>query len=101
MDEVVFGGGAARSQAWGQVLADVLDRPVRTLAEPGLTAARGAAYLAFVSSGAMARDDIGSLLAIEREHVPAAESHDEYQRLFEQFVHAFEQNRPIFEALNS
>jgi xylulokinase len=101
MDEVVFGGGAACSSRWGQILADMLDRPVRTLADPARAAARGAAYLALVAEGVLSRDDVVGRLEMTREQEPRAEHHDTYERLFEQFVNAFEQNRPIFEALNS
>ena len=41
--EVVFGGGAARSPQWVQTLADILDRPVSPLCEPNQTIARASA----------------------------------------------------------
>ena len=34
-DRIVFGGGAARSGMWAQIVADVLERPVDTLKAPG------------------------------------------------------------------
>jgi len=48
--EVVFGGGAARSRAWVQTLADILDRPVVVppIAE---VSALGAAYAAGLAVG--------------------------------------------------
>ncbi len=46
IDEVVFGGGAARSDGWAQILADILDRPVVTLVSPETAVARAVALCA-------------------------------------------------------
>jgi xylulokinase len=61
-DFVRFGGGAAQSDLWAQVLADALNCPVHQLEEPRATNARGAAFLAFATLGKLAIDDIPSLL---------------------------------------
>ena len=39
-----FVGGGARSPLWCQILADVLDRPIRQVADPVLANARGAGF---------------------------------------------------------
>ena len=67
---VRFGGGGAMSDPWAQVLADALDRPVHQLDEPRATNARGAAFLAFVELGAIALDDVPSLLRVRRVFDP-------------------------------
>ncbi len=70
---VRFGGGAAQSDLWAQILADALDRPVHQLENPRVTNARGAAFLAFATLGVLAIDDVPSLLRVRaiREPNPA------------------------------
>jgi len=99
-DELQFSGGGARSAEWTQIVADVMDRPVHQLAEPRHVNNRATALLAFEQLGLASLDDIETLCRIERTHEPIAENRDVYARLFEQFVAAYEQNLPIFEALN-
>ncbi len=71
---VCFGGGAAQSDLWAQMMADALDRPVRQLQEPRATNARGAAFLAFSTLGHLSMDDVPSLLRTRaiREPDPGA-----------------------------
>ena len=57
-----FGGGAAQSDLWAQMMADALDRPVHQLEEPRATNARGAAFLAFSILGKLSMNDVPSLL---------------------------------------
>lgn len=55
--EIVLTGGAARSSGWSQLLADVLARPVRTLADPGHAGARAVAtWVAQFVHGAAGHD---------------------------------------------
>lgn len=65
-----FGGGAAMSPLWSQILADALDRPVHRLAEPRATNARGAAFLAFADLGMLDLADVPRLLHVDHVHEP-------------------------------
>ncbi len=100
-DELQFSGGGARSAEWAQIAADIMDRPVHQLAEPRHVNTRATAILAFEQLGLVSLTDIDELCRIERTYTPIAENRDTYARLFEQFVAAYEQNLPIFEALNA
>lgn len=97
-EEIVFGGGAARSPQWAQVIADVLARPVAVLDQPDCAVA------AAVARVALARHDGADPLADEPtvsmrlEPDPAtAGVHDELQAQFEA---AFPATQAICEALN-
>lgn len=98
--ELLFSGGAAMSDGWSQILADVLDRPIAQLAEARYVNNRGNAFLGFVALGVLGLDDIDRLCRIKRRYVPRPETRQTYDHLFAQFLAAFEQTRPVFEALN-
>ena len=99
-DELSFAGGGAGSDAWAQMLADVMDRPVLQLEDARQVNNRAAALVAFERLGIVGFDDVEKLQRIKRSYRPVPESRDIYDKLFPQFLAAFEQNRPIFEALN-
>ena len=99
-DELLFSGGGAGSDAWSQIMADVTGKPVAQLADARYVNNRATAFLAFVELGVLTLDDIDKLCRIKRRYAPRPEHRDRYDGMFAQFVAAFEQNRPIFEALN-
>jgi xylulokinase len=100
VDEVVFGGGAARSQRWAGILADVLDRRVLTLRDPDQANARAVALLALHRAGVVAEGDLGGLVetTASREPEPSLRAvHDRMQGAFEA---AFAALRPVYRDLN-
>ncbi len=100
VDEIAVVGGAARSGAWCQVLADVLDRPVLALASPDVAIARATALLALERAGAWSRADLDrepSGGATRYEPDPANRSL--FAGRHEQFEAAYAALLPISEAL--
>jgi xylulokinase len=99
VDELTFFGGAARSQGWAQVLADVLDRPVHALADPDRAVARAVGLVALSRTGAIG-DDLDAFVRTDRSYEPSADATARYDAMHGQFLAAFDALRPIYEALN-
>lgn len=95
---VVLTGGAARSSAWSQVLADVLQRRVRTIAEPGHAGARAVSTWAGAVATGTTPDPgdgpgLGSGWGERFEPDPASAAvHDAAHR---QFIATFDALRPL------
>lgn len=102
IDELVFAGGAARSLQWAQVIADVVDRPVRSLANPETAAARAVGIASFDGAEGLDPVDerVASLMTLGDPLEPEAANRSRYDDMHEQFLAAFEAVRPICEALN-
>jgi xylulokinase len=101
IDSLQFSGGGAVSNEWSQIMADTMNRPVHQLAEPRFVNNRGSAFLAFQELGLTSLSDIDKFCRIANIYPPKPENRSLYDKHFEQFVAAWDQNRPIFEALNS
>jgi len=99
--ELRFSGGGAMSDEWAQVMADIMARPVLQVDDARYLNAKGAAFVAFVHAGLTDLDQIDRFCPTKRRYEPRPKEQDVYARLFEQFVRAYEQNRPIFETLNT
>jgi len=95
-----FVGGGARSGVWCQILADVLDRPIRRLADPVLANARGAAFSASVALGHLGWEDLPSRIEVVETYRPDPATRATYDRLFETFVGLYKKNKGLYAKLN-
>ncbi len=98
--ELVLAGGAARSSAWAQVVADVVGLPVRLLADPAHAGARAVAVWAgrqvvgrTVVDRAGDRPGLGSAWA--DRHDPDEASIAVHDLAHQQFTAAFDALRPL------
>ncbi|MDQ1460610.1 MAG: ribulokinase [Actinomycetota bacterium] len=101
IDEIALVGGAARSAAWCQILADVLDRPVIAPAAPDVAIARGTALLAFQRSGAWSLADLDREPSVgARRFHPEPGNRTFFEDRHGQFEAAYAALLPISEALS-
>jgi xylulokinase len=95
-----FVGGGARSPLWCQILADVLDRPIRQVADPVLANARGAAFCAAVALGHLRWEDVPARVEIAQTYTPDPTTRPVYDRLFDAFVGVYKKNKGLYAKLN-
>lgn len=99
-DTLIVVGGAARSQLWMQIVADVTGRPVHTLAED-VEATQGAALLAALGAGLITDADVerGWVQPVPRA-LPQPEHRAVYAALYEHYVAAYPALAPVMHGLS-
>jgi xylulokinase len=98
IDEIRGVGGGAIGSAWTQIIADVLGRPVLSMAAPQDATARGAATCAIIGLGlqpdtAFARETA----VIERVHRPSPEAMAAATDAYGHYRRLYEALRPVYE----
>jgi xylulokinase len=99
-DSLTLVGGGARSDLWCQILADVLDRPVKQPVDPILANARGAAFLAAMGLGYLRVEEIPGLVRHRRVYEPDPSHRALYDELYAAFLELYRRNRGLFSRLN-
>jgi len=101
VDEIALVGGAARSGAWCQILADVLDRSVVAPTAPEVAIARATALLALERNGEWSMSDLEREPSSEvLRYEPDPATRGLFSDRHEQFEAAYAALLPISEALS-
>lgn len=99
-DPITAAGGGALSSVWCQIFADVMDRPIRQLADPIRANAVGAAFIAAVGLGELSYDAVPALTKYRADYEPNPQHRDLYDERYGVFTQIYKQNRPIYKRLN-
>ncbi|HYA34823.1 MAG TPA: FGGY-family carbohydrate kinase [Candidatus Binataceae bacterium] len=100
-EHLAFIGGGARSEVWCQILADILDCPIRQIADPRNANAVGAAMAALAALGEIRLDEIESLVKVSRVFSTNPKNRAVYDRNFREFIAFYNRARPIYRRLNA
>ncbi|MBM4364512.1 MAG: FGGY-family carbohydrate kinase, partial [Deltaproteobacteria bacterium] len=91
-----FIGGAALSDVWCNILADVLRCPVRQVRDPRNANAVGAALAAFAALGEIRVDDIPGLVKFAAVYEPDPANARVYDEQFEEFRDFYRRMKQIY-----
>ena len=97
--EVIFAGGASKSDLWSQILADVLGIPVKVPKVKEATAL-GAAIIAGYGVGIYSdiSEAAEKLVKIDKTFTPSAENHKVYLKMYEAWRRFYKENLKIADA---
>jgi len=101
LDGINFIGGGAKSSLWSQIHADVLDRTIRQVKDPGLANVRGAAFCACAALGYISFDDVPEADEITATYEPNPDHRKIYDELFAEFVQIYKNNKRMYARLNA
>ena len=94
-------GGGACSDEWMQMLADILEIPVRVPRSPRHVGAVGTAYSALVGLGICPDyTEAANRVQIEKTFLPREENREVYRRHYEVFTQLYTMLKPMFSRLN-
>ncbi len=99
-DETIVIGGVAKSGLWLSILADVLGRPIRTLATEGIGAPLADALLVGIAAGLI--DDyrkIRDWVSYTEPVLPDPERHRTYDRYYRAYRELYERLAPLLHEL--
>lgn len=99
-DFIHFIGGGANSEVWSQILADVMDRPVKQMKQPLNANSRGAALLALMSLGKLKVEEIPAITEVNKVYQPNPENRKLYDDLFTHYVKIYETNKALYKEWN-
>lgn len=100
LDQLNFIGGGAVSDLWCQILADVLGRTVRRVADPLWANVRGAGLLAALALGYRTIEEVSQQTRIDRTFTPDRANRAIYDELFDGFLSIYRNNRRLYARLN-
>jgi xylulokinase len=98
-EQLSFIGGAALSDVWTQIFADVLRVPIRRVAEPRLAGVTGAAMLALIALGEVSAEEAGAQVKGEI-FTPDPGRGRTYDAVFAEFLRFYKRARPVYKSLN-
>jgi xylulokinase len=101
VEGINLAGGGGNSDVWCQILADVLNVPVRQVQDPVLANARGAAFIAAAGLGEITFDDVPGLVQVRRTAEPDPGHRALYDEAFGAFVQIYRRMSPMYKRLNS
>ncbi|HQG32050.1 MAG TPA: FGGY-family carbohydrate kinase [Deltaproteobacteria bacterium] len=90
-----FIGGGANSDVWSQIMADVLDRPIRQVEGPIYANVRGAAFLAAIALRHITVEDIPKCIRIKAEYRPDPTNRKVYDEIYAEFLNLYRIHRKI------
>jgi xylulokinase len=101
LSPITYIGGGARSELWCQIMADVLGRPIRQVANPIEANVLGTGFLAGLSLGKLQLSDIPRRVKIEATFEPDPAAHRTYTELFDVLRKIYKANKRIYAKLNA
>jgi xylulokinase len=100
LSAVNIAGGGAQSAVWRQIFADVLNRPIRQVADPLQVNTRGAGLLAALALGRLTVAQIGDVVPIQATSIPNPAHRELYDDYFDRFRRFYADNRKAFGRMN-